>query len=284
MPQGVPQGMEHMGRAEPANRIIPFFLNPEEQRELDEFLVRWERYSATIQRYDVNFNLLMFDMTTIPGAQSNQPHRRAFGYFKYNSNPRRFLYAVEGEWHGDRQIRRDDRNPHIFAEKVIIDERSVHQYDYNSQKVRQINIPPEMIGGIADSPLPLIFGAKADDLKRRFSMRIVPVPGRDDIIWLHARPLLIEDQQEFKELEILIDRRTLTAQGLRQWDINGKAYRVFELRQPQINGPVRSLLEDIRKWFTADVPRGWTREIVEWDVPSPHPAPSMQQPRIANPH
>ena len=278
--QGVPQGMTHVGRAEPANRVVPFFLLPEEQRELDEFLVRWERVSATVQRYEVNFNLFMHDQT-VPGAQP----RIAFGYFKYNANPRRFVYELEGEWQGEprRQIRRDDRNPHILAEKIIIDERSVHQYDYNAQVVRQVNVPPEMIGrGIADSPLPLIFGAKADDLKRRFSMRIVPVPGRDDLVWLHARPLFIEDQQEFKELEIMLDRRNLTAVGLKQWDINGKTYRSFQLETPRINPRVISVLEDIREFFTADVPRGWRREVVEWVAPPP-PVPSMQQPRVANP-
>ena len=282
-PQGIPQGMQHMGRSEPAHRIIPFFLSPEEQRELDEFLARWERYSAAISQYDVNFNLLMFD-PTLPGAQPNQPHKRAFGHFKYNANPRRFVYAVEGEWQGERQIKWDDRNSqHIFAEKVIIDDKSVYQYDYNAKTVRQINVPPEMIGkGIADSPLPLIFGAKADDLKRRFSMRIVNIPGRDDVIWLHARPLLPEDQQEFKELEILLDKRTLAAQGLKQWDINDKAYKVFDLRQPQVNPRILgNILDYIKETFTPDTPRGWKREERNW-LASPPSIPAMQQPQMGN--
>jgi TIGR03009 family protein len=265
---------------------VPFFLRPEEQRELDEFLARWERYSATINQYDVNFNLLVFD-PTLPGAEPNKPHKRAFGHFKYNANPRRFVYAVEGEWQGERQIKWDDRNNHIFAEKVIIDEKSVHQYDYKAKTVRQINVPPEMIGkGIADSPLPLIFGAKADDLKRRFSMRIVHVPGRDDEIWLHARPLLIEDQQEFKELEILLDKRTLAARGLKQWDINDKAYKVFDLRQPQVNPRIiGNILDYIKDTFTPDTPRGWKREEMNWIAapqPAPPPVPAIQQPQMGN--
>jgi len=228
--QEIPPGMQHMGRSEPASRIIPFFLLPEEQRELDEFLARWERHSANFERYDVTFDLHMYD-PTIPGAPLNQAHKVAFGYFKYNASPRRFVYAVEGEYQGGRQIKRDgDKNPHIFAEKVIIDDKSVHQYDYNAKTVRTINVPPEMMGkGIADSPLPLIFGAKADDLKRRFSMRVVSFPDRDDLICLQARPLLPEDQQEFKELEIFINKRALRAQGLRQSDINNKTYKTFVL-------------------------------------------------------
>lgn len=278
--QGIPQGMQHMGRAEPANRVVPFFLNPEEQRELDEFLARWERYSAPIHLYEVSFNLFLYD-PTMPEAQPNRPYKIAFGYFMYNANPKRFVFEVEGEWQGTKQIKWDDKNPSVLTEKVIIDERSVYQYDHPTRTIRQINVPPEMIGkGIADSPLPLIFGAKADDLKRRFSMRIVPDSSKDDIIWLIARPLLTEDQQEFKELEILLDKKTLTARGLKQWDINGKAYRAFELQTPQINRRV-NLVEFIRDRFTPDIPRGWKKEEKDW-VASPPSAPAIPQPPMGN--
>jgi len=283
--QGTPPGMTHMGHAEPANKVVPFFLSPDEQKVLDEFLVRWEKYSATINRYDVSFNLFIYD-PTIPGAQPNQAHKVAYGYFKYNANPRRFVYEIEGEWQGDKKIKRDgDKNPQIFAEKIIIDEKSVHQYNYNSKTVRQINVPPELIGkGIADSPLPLIFGAKADELKRRFSMKLENVS--DEIIRLYARPLLIEDQQEFSELEILLHRNNLTAQALRQWENNGKTYKVFHLQTPTINPRTISVIEDIRKWFTADVPRGWKRDEMDWMAPPPSSPSSIlaiPQPQIANP-
>ncbi|MCL2710780.1 MAG: hypothetical protein FWE95_07855 [Planctomycetaceae bacterium] len=281
--QGIPPGMQHMGSAAPANRIVPFFLNPVEQRELDNFLERWEKYSATINRYEVNFVLHIYD-PTIQGAEPNKANKVAFGYFKYIASPRRFVYEVEGEMLGDKQVKRTDNTPNIYAEKIIIDEKSVNKYDYNAKTVHQINVPPDLIGkGIADSPLPLIFGAKAEDLKRRFSMKVVPHNNREDIMILRAKPLLIEDQQEFRELEIFIDKRNLTALGLRQDDINEKAYRSFTLKQHQINPrPVRSLLEDIKEWFTVDVPRGWRLEESNWVAPPP-PVPAMQQPRTANP-
>ena len=277
------QGMAHMGRAEPANRIIPFFLNPAEQKELDEFLARWERYSAGINRYDVNFYLLMYN-PTIPGAESNQPHKTAYGYFKYIASPKRFVYEIEGEYQDGKHIKRDgDNNPHIRAEKIIIDERAVHQYDFDAKKLRQINVPSEMIGkGIADSPLPLIFGAKSDDLKRRFSMKLENVS--DEMVRLYARPLLVEDQHEFKELEVLIHKNNLTARALKQWDINDKAYKVFDLRAPVVNPRESfSVLDIIKRWFTPDIPRGWEREEMDYWIATPPPAPAAQQPRVANP-
>ena len=283
--QAPPPSMPHMGRAEPANRIVPFFLNPQEQQELDVFLARWEKYSAAIKRYDVDFNMFEYD-PTIPGAVPNQPWRITFGYFKYIATPMRFAFVIEGEWRDvkgkSEKIKRDEKNnQHIYAEKTIIDDKAVYKFDYNSKTMVQINVPPEMVGkGIADSPLPLIFGAKADDLKRRFSMKVVTDP--NGTIRLYARPRLIEDQQDFKELEILLEK-DLRAKGLRQLDINGKGYKSYELTSTKINDRLGGILDDIRLFFTPTVPPGWKHEVNHWAI-QPSPAPAMSQVPVANPY
>ncbi|MDR2117515.1 MAG: hypothetical protein LBP87_14155 [Planctomycetaceae bacterium] len=257
---------EFVGRAEPINRIVPFFLNPQEQKELDEFLLRWEKYSLTIKRYDVDFDMFLYD-ETIVGSTPGKPYKTAFGYFKYIAKPLRFVYHVEGEWVGNKKVERDDKkSPHIFAEKIIIDEKSVFKYEYNAKTVLQVNVPSEMVGkGIADSPLPLIFGAKADEMKKRFSMKIVTADQRkDNEIWLQAKPLLIEDQQEFSQIEIRLDKENLRPIALKKEDINGKAFTVYTLLSPKINDRLTSFLEDIKKWFTPTVPDGWKLDVKDW--------------------
>ena len=281
---GTQPGLMHMGRAEPPSRIIPYYLNAAEQRELDEFLVRWERYSTNIKRYEVDFYLFDYD-PTIPGAQPNVPHKISFGYFKYNSSPMRYLSVIEGEWRDNKRVARDgDKNPHIHAEKILIEEGTVFKYDYNAKTVYRINVPPEMIGkGIADSPLPLIFGAKADELKRRFSMRLEQQ--QSGTIVLYARPLLIEDQQEFKEIEVMLEQN-LRARGLKQYDINGKGYKVYDLRETKIN-PLGNILDFLEQWFKSDVPRGWKEVPLDMaavqPVQPPVPTPAVPQVPMGNP-
>ncbi|MDR0870950.1 MAG: hypothetical protein LBN39_09175 [Planctomycetaceae bacterium] len=256
-----------VGRAAPANRVVPFFLAPEEQIQLDEFLTRWEKYSEQIKRYDVDFNVFIYD-ATIPGQDLTKPHKTAFGYFKYIAKPMRFVYSVEGEWVGKEQVKRNDdpKTAGIFAEKIIIDEKSVFKFDYNAKNVLQINVPSEIIGrGIADSPLPLIFGAKTDDMKRRFSMRIKTVEQDGSMmVHLQAKPLLPEDQQEFALVELLLDKNTFRAKGLKRYDINGKAFTVYDLHSPVINGNLSTVLSDIKTYFTPSVPRGWKHEVNDW--------------------
>ena len=279
--QTPPPGMMHAGRAEPANRVVPFPLSPAEQQQLDIFLARWEKLSAGIKRYDVEFDLNEYDMA-IPGALPNQPQRISFGYFKYIATPMRFVYVIEGEWRDGKKIKREgDKNPHIFAEKIIIDDKSVFRYDHTSKTVHQINVPPEMIGkGIADSPLPLIFGAKADELKRRFSMKVVMEPNGN--IRLFARPLLIEDQQEFKELEIMLDK-DLRAIGLRQFEINDKAYKSYGLKSPKVNDRLDGIIEDLQRIFKPTVERGWKHDVSTW-AQLPSPAQATVQMPMGNPH
>jgi TIGR03009 family protein len=257
---------EFVGRAEPTTRIVPFFLTPQEQQELDEFLRRWEQYSLGIKRYDVDFNMFIYD-EAIPGSIPGKPYKTAFGYFKYIANPLRFVYHVEGEWIDNKKVKRDEKkNRTILAEKIIIDEKSVFKYEFDAKKVLQVNVPPELIGkGIADSPLPLIFGAKAEDMKKRFSMKIVTAEqNKNTQIWLLAKPLLMEDQQEFSQIELRLDKDSLRAIALKKEDINGKAFTVYMLISPKINDRLTSFLEDIKKWFTPAVPDGWTLDVNDW--------------------
>jgi TIGR03009 family protein len=271
-------------RAEPAMRIVPYALNPTEQRELDEFLARWEKYSADIKRYNVKFYQHEYD-PAINEAEPDKPIKIGYGYFMYIANPLRFVYHVEGEYRDGRLVKRDDKNPHIHAEKTIIDEKTIYKYDYNTKTMYKINVPPEMIGkGIADSPLPLIFGAKAADLKQRFSMRIVSPPGKPDDYVLCARPLMIEDQQEFKELEIMIDKKTLIAKAIRQWSINDKSHKVFELKETRINDRMDKILDDIRGFFTPTVERGWKVLETDYWIPQPPPTAAVPQPPLGNPY
>ena len=271
-----PPGMMHMGHSAPANKIIPFALTPAEQYELDEFLARWEKYSGNIKQYEVDFNMFIYE-PTVSDADPRRAQKTTFGYFKYIANPMRFVYEVEGEWQGNKQMKHGDKNPHIFAEKVIIDEKTIYKYDYVSKTRIKINVPTERVGETIDrSPLPLIFCARADQLKRRFSMKIVPDAGQPDRIWLQAKPLLLEDQQEFKELEILLDRRTLTAIGLRQWDINDKGHKAFEFRSPKTYNHIPDVIGIVKQWFTPTLERGWDEQVVDWGTLQPHPA--MPQP------
>ncbi|MDR1480267.1 MAG: hypothetical protein LBJ00_15125 [Planctomycetaceae bacterium] len=258
--------LAHAGRSVPLVRVHPFILKPEEQRELDDFLLRWERYSETVKHYEVEFNSFFYDPTnpSSPQITSSEPQLKPlkimFGSFKYVA-PRKFVYYVEGEWVQKERVRYVDPEvtPNVAAEKTIIDGQSFFFYDFPAKKVVQYKMSPEVMNHtIANGPFPLIFGAKAADMKKRFSMKIVTNPDyREKEIWLWAVPLTTEDQREFAKIEIRLDKRTMNAMALKRIDSNEKSYTTYTLQNPRINGRFAKL--DV--FFHPDVPRGWKLEV-----------------------
>ncbi|MDR2346748.1 MAG: hypothetical protein LBE18_11835 [Planctomycetaceae bacterium] len=255
-----------VGHSSPAVRVHPFILNPEEQRDLDDFLLRWEKYSETINNYEIDFNAFFYDPTNplSPPVTSSEPQLKPlkimFGYFKFVA-PKKFVYHVEGEWIQKERIRYIDQEatPNILAEKTIIDGQTLFFYDFTAKKVTQYRMTSEELNRtIGNGPFPLIFGAKAGDMKKRFSMKIVTNPDyRDKEVWLWAVPLLPDDQKEFVKIEIRLDKRTLNAMALKRIDPNEKSYTTYTLHNPKINNRFLPI-SDI---FKPDIPRGWKHEI-----------------------
>ncbi|MDR1291695.1 MAG: hypothetical protein LBK06_10900 [Planctomycetaceae bacterium] len=264
---GVANTGTHVGRAAPAVRVHPFVLKPEEQRELDDFLLRWEKYSETVNNYGVDFNAFFYDPTNplSPPVTSSDPQLKPmkimFGSFSFVA-PKKFVYHVEGEWLKKERIKYIDPEvtPNVTAEKTIIDGQSLYFYDFPAKKVVQYRMPPEVMNRtIANGPFPLIFGAKAVDMKKRFSMKIVTNPDyRDKEIWLWAVPLLPEDQQEFVKIEIRLDKRTMNAMALKRIDPNEKSYTTYTLQNPKIN---KIDILGLGNIFNPTIPRGWKHEI-----------------------
>ena len=62
---------------------------------------------------------------------------------------------------------------------------------------------------ISDGPLPFVFGAKADTLRKRYFMRIITPPGVTDQIWLESLPRYQADAANFSKVELILQARDL---------------------------------------------------------------------------
>ena len=59
---------------------------------------------------------------------------------------------------------------------------------------------------ISEGPLPFVFGAKAQTLKKRYWMRIITPPHVRDQIWLEALPREQRDAANFSKVELILQR------------------------------------------------------------------------------
>lgn len=234
----------------------PFQLTSEQLKELDAFLLRWEEQSSKIKRFELGFILCYFAGGVDPNSDPTKETFRAYGLFNYVA-PDKILYNVLGEIK-DGKLVKESR-----AEKKLYDGKSFYEYDFNAKKVVEYPLTPEMRSkGVADGPLPLIFGAKADDMKRRYWMRIVTEPSyREKEVWLEIWPRWREDAVEFNRIELRLDAVKLEPIAMRKHEINGLSKTDYIFRDVKINNSLDKMLEIVKSLFTPDVPFGWTREV-----------------------
>lgn len=235
----------------------PFVLSPEQQQQVDWVLARWEQQNAGVKTFECEFTRFEYDAVFGPAGKPKFIDKGRMWY----AAPDKGRFEVGGQ----------------RAEKWICDGKSVYEYNFQKRQLIQYDLPPEMRGqSIADGPLPFLFGAKAESLKKRFFLRLIEPPaGAQGQIWLEARPATAQGLANFQKAEMI-----LSADGMRPWALNLElpngnrtAYRFTD---PKVNANnLLGFLSD--NPFRATKPSGW-QEIVE---PAPVargrvPAPEMR--------
>jgi len=130
-------------------------------------------------------------------------------------------------------------------------------------------LPADLRGKeISNGPLPFLFGAEANKLKRRYFLKVVPPPEGQggQQVWLVARPRFREDAQNFSAAEMILKVPHLEPIAIRLYSPNPNIWTVFAFDPPKINAidlqpriPGLGLL-----WsdpFKPEIPRGWTKEL-----------------------
>ncbi len=170
----------------------PFTLTQEEQVQTDAVLKRWEQFSTSIKTFESPFSRIMYVVSFEHAGQLDKVVET--GEIRYES-PDRGMFAVNN----------DKGEP---SEKWLCDGKTVYEYKFKQKQIDQHVLPPEMQGkGITNGPLPFLFGASADELKRRYYIRHVTPPQnqqRPGQIWLEAFPQSSEDAAEFQRAEMII--------------------------------------------------------------------------------
>ena len=165
----------------------PFTLTQEEQVQTDAVLKRWEQFSTSIKTFESPFSRIMYVVSFEHAGQLDKVVET--GEIRYES-PDRGMFAVNN----------DKGEP---SEKWLCDGKTVYEYKFKQKQIDQHVLPPEMQGkGITNGPLPFLFGASADELKRRYYIRHVTPPQnqqRPGEIWLEAFPKTSEDAADFPD-------------------------------------------------------------------------------------
>lgn len=260
--QAVAQGGQPAGQPGGQGAALPrepFVLTAEEQAQLDRVLQVWEQRSAQIRTFRCKFFRMEYNAAFAPAGQAHQPLHVDKGEIYYTA-PDKGMFRVE-----------EPRPEHW-----ICDGKAVYQYDYQQKCVIQRRLPPELQGkNITEGPLPFIFGARADQLKQRYWMRIVTPADAKNQIWLEVYPRFQADAANFRRVDIILTTDTVLPFAIQLHDPGGQSRVVYQFPPENMAVNAKNLRDIFEDPFSPRVPRGW--KMIDGDVPQTGAGPRRLQ-------
>ena len=289
-------------------------LTPVEQQTIDQILAYWEQETAKIERFSCDFSRWEFD-SQAPGVQelARQLGRgditvaASRGVVRFQK-PDRGLFKTEvytkmtGAVSKDRQVELKV-DPNNSGEWVVCDGKFVWDYDRKEKIRTKLELPPDMQGlGIMNSPLPFLFGVKAEEIKARYWVRAIS-PGTENgrpvenKYAVEAYPKYPVDAVNYHHVQIVLDRDMflpeLMVLYMPEWsdqavNANGVVIEprdkrmVYQFANRQINSNIfQKLSESLfqRDFIPIDPGAGWKTNEIPY-LPAQPAQPQI--PRTAN--
>lgn len=254
-------------------------LSPQLQQYVDTVLNVWQKRTEGIKTYECELHRWQFDPSFFKDGHSTHgvgtlrfeaPGKAEFKIdtLKTLTNKQPAKYEVlPNEPHG----------PHW-----ICDGQWVHIMDQNKKKATKIELPPEYRGErVYRSPLPFVFGVKADEMKARYWVKPLDKK-RPGEVWLEAVPKRADDAANYMKVQIVLDQQDTLPKGLivfmTNWTPQSPHREVFQFNNRKTNMVKANLMQLFRQSFIS--PKLGN----EWTIDEkPYQPPTAPQPRVAAP-
>ena len=280
-PQGAVQ--QASGQVAPAQAPVPRppqpafpQLTPEQAAALDRLLAAWEARNAQVKTWSCEFYKWEYNAFGPVGAGVDRlAFAESTGEIKY-AMPDKGLFRVKESKQWNAQTSRYEQRPGDTGEHWVCNGTSIYEFRHGDRQLRETRLPPELRGkAISEGPLPFVFGAKADTLKKRYAMRILPTPGGgSDQVWLEALPRTQADAANFSKVELILSARDLMPFAIRIYKPGGQDQDVFQFNQN--TSLIDKGLDMIRDFAKPVTPLGYTFILEDAGAP---PGPAAAAPR-----
>jgi len=232
--QPAPQPPQRVAVAAPAAQQ-PAPLSPEQQAALDQLLAAWETRNAAVRTWACTFRKWEYNAWSPADANGERlAFAESTGELKYAA-PDKGLFRVKETKQWSPEARRYETRGGDTGEHWVCNGESIYEFRHSERQLRETKLPAEMRGkAISDGPLPFVFGAKADTLKKRYWMRIVTPPDIRDQIWLEALPKHQFDAANFSKVELILQARDLMPFAIQMYKPAGQDRDVYQF-DPRTN-------------------------------------------------
>jgi TIGR03009 family protein len=202
--------------------VAPFKLTESQQNLLDQILLKWEKQSDKVKTFKCSFTRWEYDAAFGNPKESGQKSEGR-GQIKYTA-PDCGEYIVES-------LQEFDAATGVTRPKTegldhwMCDGKAIFEFNADKKQLIERRLPPELHGkAISDGPLPFIFGAKKEQLKRRYWMRdTTPKDQIGKTIWLEAIPKYQQDAANFQSATVILNDSDCMPDALRIFLPGGKS-------------------------------------------------------------
>ena len=262
----------------PPQAKVPFVLTAAQERLLSQILLKWEKESSKVSSFTCSFDRWEIDKTWGP-KHLDYVKSEAAGTIKYKA-PDHGSYQVKklDEWNQDKNAM---VNKSEGLDHWVCDGKKIFEFNQPAKQLIERDLPAEMQGkAITDGPLPFIFGAKADQLMKRYWMRdVTPREYVGKEVWLEAWPKRQQDAANFHHATLILSDPAFKPTALQIYLPNGTDHTDYAFKDTSVNSPL-ALID----FLAPMTPRGWKRVVnPEAEKNEPPAAPAANQGQAKRP-
>ena len=215
--------------AQPLSQNQSVKLSPEQQAALERLLVGWEARNEKVTTWSCTFYKWEYNAWSPADASGERlAFSESTGEIKYAA-PDKGLFRVKSSKQWNPEKRTYDLRPSNSGEHWVCNGTSIYEFRHSERQLRETKLPPEMRGrAISEGPLPFVFGAKADTLKKRYSMQIITPSSVTDQIWLEALPKFQVDAANFSKVELILRATDLMPFAIQVFKPGGQDRDVYQ--------------------------------------------------------
>ena len=290
--------------AAPRSPQLPpgFPLPADEQQYIEQILDYWQQTSDKVKHYKCNFLRYEYDteLVNIRDPQTNQLYatRQATGEIRFAAPDKArfettkvFTFGGAPKEKGGTAEYKPLEGYSMWGRTInecwVCTGQAVFSFDFEQKARLEEKIPPQLQGNVAESPLPFLFGAKKDDVMKRYWVRYIPKYETDaqgqkklieNEIWLEIYPKRINDAQTYSKVELILSADDFMPLAIHMYDPNynpaknNYSSRYFIFQNRQINSRVAVLQGWMNRFVEVSVPLTWRK------VDKSKPAQSAQRP------
>jgi TIGR03009 family protein len=250
----------------------PFTLTEAQQKLLDQVLLKWEKQSDKVKTFSCTFTRWEYDQV-FGNPADKYKKSEGQGEIRFKA-PDTGLYLVKS-------LQEFDPGKKVVKPKTegldhwTCDGKAIWEYNAEKKQLIERRLPAELQGkAISEGPLPFVFGAKAEQLKRRYWLRdVTPVEEVGQKIWLEAIPRFQQDAANFRRATIILNDEDCMPFALSIQLPGGKSNTDYLFASGKTNGLFSALDFAYPKLSPLMIAGGWKHVVEEAPAPPGEQAP-----------